>query len=52
MRYFYEPSVERLRGLGQLYVESPDFARNFREVHPDLPEYMREAIIVYCDQLA
>jgi DNA-binding transcriptional MerR regulator len=52
MRYFYEPSVERLRGLGQLYVESPDFARNFREVHPELPEYMREAITVYCDNLA
>ena len=52
MRYFYEPSVERLRGLGQMYVEHPDFARNFREVHPDLPEYMREAITVYCDNLA
>ena len=52
MRYFYEPSVERLRGLGQLYVESPDFARNFREVHPELPEYMQQAINVYCDKLA
>lgn len=52
MRYFYEPSIERLRGLGQLYVDHPDFARNFRELHPNLPEYMREAITHYCAGLA
>jgi DNA-binding transcriptional MerR regulator len=51
LRYFYEPTVERLRGLGQLYVDHPDFARNFREMHPDLPEFMRAAITHYCDQL-
>jgi DNA-binding transcriptional MerR regulator len=51
MRYFYEPSVERLRGLGQLYVEHPDFARNFRELHPNLPEFMRSAIEHYCDNI-
>jgi DNA-binding transcriptional MerR regulator len=51
LRYFYEPSVERLLGLGQLYVEHPDFARNFRELHPNLPEFMREAITHYCDGL-
>jgi DNA-binding transcriptional MerR regulator len=52
LRYFYEPTVERLRGLGELYVEHPDFARNFRELHPDLPEFLRDAITTYCDQLA
>jgi DNA-binding transcriptional MerR regulator len=51
LRYFYEPSVERLMGLGQLYVDNPDFARNFRELHPDLPEFMREAITIYCEGL-
>jgi DNA-binding transcriptional MerR regulator len=51
MRYFYEPSVARLRGLGALYVEHPEFAANFREMHPDLPEFMQEAIGVYCDNL-
>lgn len=49
--HFYEPTVERLRGLGQLYVDHPDFARNFRELHPDLPEFMREAITIYCQTL-
>ena len=52
LRYFYEPSVARLRGLAQLYVDSPDFARKFQELHPDLPAFMQEAINIYCDELA
>jgi DNA-binding transcriptional MerR regulator len=51
LRHFYEPSKERLLGLGQLYVEHPEFARNFRQIHPDLPEFMREAIAHYCQGL-
>ena len=51
LRYFYEPSIERLEGLGQLYVESPDFARHIGQVHPDLPAFMREAITLYCARL-
>lgn len=51
LRAFYEPSVERLRGLGQLYNDHPDFARFFRELHPNLPEFMREAINIYCEKL-
>lgn len=51
MRYFYEPSVARLQGLGQMYVDSPDFANRFRELHPDLPEFMRDAINHYCETL-
>ena len=51
MRYFYEPSPARLRGLGQLYVDHPDFAETFRALHPELPEFMRAAINIYCDRL-
>ena len=40
MHYFYEPAIERLRGLGQLYTDSPDFAA-----------FLREAITVYYDIL-
>lgn len=50
MRYYYEPSIERLRGLGSLYCENPDLRRNFVELHPELPEFMREAIDIYCDR--
>lgn len=51
LRYFYEPSTEMLRGLGDLYNDNPQFAANFAEMHPDLASFMREAIRVYCDRL-
>ena len=51
LRHYYEPTAGRLRGLGQLYVEHPDFSHNFRELHPALPEFMREAIDFYCQNL-
>jgi len=51
LRHFYEPTTDRLRGLGQHYVDQPEFAQNFRELHPSLPEFMRAAIDFYCQQL-
>jgi len=51
LSYFYEPSIARLRGLGQLYVDSPDFAEKFRQLDSNLPEFMRKAINHYCDIL-
>ncbi len=50
MRYFYEPSIERLRGLGEMYVESPDFRATFDRIHPDLAIFMRRAISIYCER--
>lgn len=51
LRYFYEPSIARLRGLGQLYCEHPDFRATFTKIHPTLPDFMKQAIEVYCDRL-
>lgn len=51
MRYFYEPTLEILRGLGHLYNESPDFQATFRQFHPDLPPFLEAAITCYCDRL-
>jgi DNA-binding transcriptional MerR regulator len=51
IRYFYEPTLDILRGLGDLYNDNPDFAANFRKVHPELASYMREAIVQYVDDL-
>lgn len=48
LRYFYEPSIERLRGLGQLYVDDPDFRANYAKLDPKLPEFFRDAIEFYC----
>lgn len=51
LRYFYEPTLDILRGLGELYNSHPDFAANFAQMHPNLAEYMREGINQYVDDL-
>ena len=51
LRYFYEPSLERLRGLGNGYNEHPDFNATFAALHPGLPAFLQQAINHYVDQL-
>jgi DNA-binding transcriptional MerR regulator len=51
MRYFYEPSIEVLGGLGKTYKDDPDFHAFFAAIHPDLPEFVSKAIAVYVDHL-
>jgi DNA-binding transcriptional MerR regulator len=49
IRHFYEPSFATLRGLGQGYASDPAFRSTFEALHPDLPDFLQEAITVYCD---
>jgi DNA-binding transcriptional MerR regulator len=51
LRYFYEPSLEVLRGLGNGYNEHPDFNATFTAIHPDLPAFLQKAITHYVDVL-
>ena len=51
LRHFYEPSLDRLRGLGQLYNSSPEFMANFQNIHADLPAYLEQVIEAYVDEL-
>ncbi|MBN1310676.1 MAG: TipAS antibiotic-recognition domain-containing protein, partial [Anaerolineae bacterium] len=51
LRYFYEPSLEVLRGLGNAYNEHPDFNATFTAMHPDLPAFLQQAITHYVDAL-
>ena len=51
LRYFYEPSLEVLRGLGNAYNEHPDFNATFTAIHPDLPPCLQQAIAHYVDVL-
>ncbi|MCU0499084.1 MAG: MerR family transcriptional regulator [Anaerolineae bacterium] len=51
IRYFYEPTLEILRGLGQLYTSHPDFIANFSQLHPELARFMESAIDHYVDDL-
>lgn len=51
MRYFYEPTLEILRGLGEGYHTHPDFIATFQQFHPELPDYLHAAITQYVDDL-
>jgi hypothetical protein len=51
IRNFYEPTPEVLQGLGEMYVEHPEFAAFFERIHVDLPAFLRQAISAYCRRL-
>lgn len=51
LRYFYEPTLDILRGLGELYTSSPDFMATFADLHPDLATFLQEGINHYVDEL-
>jgi len=51
LRYFYEPTLPILRGLGNMYNESPDFNATFTAMHTDLPAFLQKAINHYVDAL-
>ena len=51
LQHFYEPTLDVLRGLGQMYNDHPDFHANFQKLHPDLPQYLYEGIAQYVDDL-
>ena len=49
LRHFYEPNLEMYRGLGQMYVNDPRFAKNFDKYTPGLAQFMTDAIATFCD---
>ena len=51
IRHFYEPTLEVLAGLGDLYNTSPDFIANFEKLHTELPAFLQNAIAHYVDEL-
>ncbi len=51
LRNFYEPTVEILRGLGQMYEADARFHDKFASLHTDLPGFLNRAIAVYCEKL-
>lgn len=51
LRYFYEPTLDLLRGLGMLYNTDARFMKTFADLHPDLPPYLEEGITQYVDDL-
>ena len=47
MDYFWTPNLDQLLGLATMYGQSPDFKANFDQMHPDLADFMREAVQIY-----
>jgi DNA-binding transcriptional MerR regulator len=47
MDYFWTPKLEQLAGLADLYNDDPRFKANFDDMHPELAQFMREAVQVY-----
>ncbi len=44
MKRFYTPTREVYQGLGQLYVDHADFRKLYDSYHPQLAEYLRDAM--------
>jgi MerR family transcriptional regulator, thiopeptide resistance regulator len=51
MDYFWTPKLEQLSALATGYVEDPKFKANFDKMHPQLAEFMRDAVRVYVEGL-
>lgn len=51
LRYFYEPNLDVLRGLGETYSAEPEFRAFFEKIHVDLPDYLTAGIRQYVDDL-
>ena len=47
---FWTPDEESYVGLGQLYVEHPDFRKYYEAYHPELAEFLAEAMRVYANK--
>jgi hypothetical protein len=47
MDYFWTPNLDQLAGLAAMYGQSPDFKAKFDQMHPDLADFMKEAVEIY-----
>ena len=47
MDYFWTPKLDQLQSLADGYVEDARFKANFDKMHPQLAEFMRDAVAAY-----
>ena len=47
MDYFWNPNLDQLQAIANGYNDDPRFKANFDKMHPQLAEFMREAVRVY-----
>jgi DNA-binding transcriptional MerR regulator len=49
MDYFWTADLDQLNALATGYVEDPRFKANFDKMHPQLAEFMRDAVKIYVE---
>ena len=49
MNYFWMPDLDQLLALASMYGQSPDFKANFDQMHPELADFMKEAVTVFVE---
>lgn len=47
---FWTPDRQSYTGLGQLYVDSPEFRERYEALQPGFAEFLRDACAAYADQ--
>lgn len=47
---FWTPTKETYLGLGQMYLDHPDFRAFYNQLHPDLVEYLVAAMKVFAER--
>ncbi len=50
VQQFYEPTKEIYAGLGDLYVEHPDFRKMYDAYHLDLPDFLKRAMKIFAER--
>ena len=50
MDYFWTPNLDQLLGIASGYNNDPRFKANFDKMHPQLAEFMLEAVQVYVEK--
>lgn len=47
---FYTPNPEMYKGLAEMYIGDTRFRSHFEKYHPDLPQFMHDAMVVFTDE--
>lgn len=50
VKHFWTPTKETYIGLGQLYLDHPDFRGFYKAYHPELVEYLVEAMKIFANR--
>lgn len=50
VKQFWTPTQASYRGLGRLYAEYPDFRKFYEAYHPQLAEFLAEAMRVFAER--